>query len=185
MRQGFVALRLMCSSGATMPPRWTTLWSLETLSSEQVQSRIGRARAAEEEPSIKLGGTYTKKQIAKLSRGRDQPLMPLYVGKEIKKDGSASRMWGEKTYRLSPTSWHYGWRSSKHTKSAQHVFAVYILRGKRSGKMECIATCESGQFTVASSKRAREPPTTTTAATGISAAKREKDAERGAREWCR
>ena len=37
-------------------------------------------------------------------------------------------------FHFSPTSWHYGWRSSKHKKDQRHCFRVVLLLPKKALK---------------------------------------------------
>lgn len=59
--------------------------------------------------------------------------------------------------RFQPSSWHYGWRSSKHTKADEHEFRAYVFTKKPNQPQhcECLLMCRSQSFTLASSKRAK------------------------------
>ena len=65
-----------------------------------------------------------------------------------------------------PSSWHYGWRSSKHMRKSLHVFRVYVFAvtstpsssvspASNHGLLKCIGSVETSRFTLASSKRSK------------------------------
>lgn len=60
---------------------------------------------------------------------------------------------------FSPSSWHYGWRSSKHMRRSLHVFRVYVFAVSSSSSggrlLKCIGSVETSNFTLASSKRSK------------------------------
>ena len=78
-------------------------------------------------------------------------------------------------FKFQPTSWHYGWRSSRHTKSLRHAFWVYVFvsvkesvgvgeGGESEAKsVRCVLRCCTKSFTLASSKRVKLQPDAKTA----------------------
>ena len=76
--------------------------------------------------SLTLGSVYDIDYIRRHIRTRENPKHPFFHGKVIvekKTNDAATQM----MFKFQPTSWHYGWRSSRHTKSLQHAFWVYVF----------------------------------------------------------
>lgn len=66
---------------------------------------------------------------------------------------------------FSPSSWHYGWRSSKHMRKSFHVFSVYVFAISSSSAgtiLNCIGHAMTSKFTLASSKRSKSKAHTLT-----------------------
>ena len=98
--------------------------------------------------------TYRSLDIMNMTKTKDDNSMPLY--KSTPSTNTAGKSHGAIVFRFSPTSWHYGWRSSKHMKDSAHVFRVFCFIVSPDRKLlKCVAVTETSWFTLASSKRAK------------------------------
>ena len=110
--------------------------------------------------TLKPNGKIVKQQLVSRTRSRKFPLKEFFgatrVGASVATVAGAERQ-HETTFVLKPTSWHYGWRSSKHTKNQKHRLYLYLMLPpkKRGGRMFYVAKTETTPFSLASSKRAR------------------------------
>jgi len=103
---------------------------------------------------------------------RDDPLKP-YVSSEIfaEDPGKMAKYRYKYSFHFSPSSWHYGWRSSRYKQNQRHCFQTVLLvpketllntkneiDGTRYSKdtMVCVAMESTTPFTISSSKRAKE-----------------------------
>merc|ERR1712166_641599 len=98
--------------------------------------------------------TYKSLDIMNMTKTKHDNSMPLYKG--TPSTNTTGKSHGAIVFRFNPTSWHYGWRSSKHMKDSPHVFRVFcfILSPDRK-LLKCVAVTETSWFTLASSKRAK------------------------------
>ena len=54
---------------------------------------------------------------------------------------------------FTPTHWHYGWRSNKHTNKSRHTCRIYVFREDEEGTLLCIGSTNDGAFTISSTKK--------------------------------
>lgn len=103
---------------------------------------------------IKPFKTYRAIDVMNLTKTKSDNTKPLY--KSNPSTDFAGKSGGAIIFRFNPTSWHYGWRSSKHMKDSAHVFRVFcfIVSSDRT-LLKCIGIAETSWFTLASSKRSK------------------------------
>ena len=107
---------------------------------------------------IEQYSTYNALSIMNKTRTKDENMLPLYQStpSTTKHSTDKASKSGSVTFSFSPTSWHYGWRSSKHMKDSAHVFRVYcFIVSANLQLLKCVAITETTWFTLASSKRAK------------------------------
>jgi hypothetical protein len=105
-------------------------------------------------PIISQFKTYRSLDIMNMTKTKDDNSMPLY--KSTPSTNTAGKSHGAIVFRFSPTTWHYGWRSSKHMKDSAHVFRVFCFIVSPDRKLlKCVAVTETSWFTLASSKRVK------------------------------
>lgn len=104
---------------------------------------------------LTLGGTVGKDTVVGQVRSREQPTADFVQATKVKQeDTSDGRV--RTVFHMEQPSWHYGWRSSKHTKDRKHRMYVYLLLPKGGAGLVCAAHGESTEFKLSSSKRARD-----------------------------
>jgi hypothetical protein len=54
---------------------------------------------------------------------------------------------------FTPTHWHYGWRSNKHTNKSRHTCRIYVFNEVEEGTLLCIESTSDGAFTISSTKK--------------------------------
>ena len=60
-------------------------------------------------------------------------------------------------FSFTPTHWHYGWRSNKHTNTNRHTCRIYVFHEIDGGtRLYCLASKTEGAFTISSTKK-RQP----------------------------
>ena len=122
-------------------------------------------REVEDDVSLQVGGEYELNYISSNIKTRDQPKLSLFHGTSVVEQGTSDNTPANLMFKFEPSSWHYGWRSSKHTKNLTHAFWVYIfcpVPGSPT-KVRCVLRCCTRSFTLASSKRAKLQPDASTA----------------------
>jgi hypothetical protein len=62
---------------------------------------------------------------------KDDPLKDYIASEKFDGEKSTSMYASQTLFHFSPTSWHYGWRSSKHKKEQRHCFRVVLLVPKK------------------------------------------------------
>lgn len=78
-------------------------------------------------------------------------------------EGTANNMEGTENaeavvdFSFSPTHWHYGWRSNKHTNTYRHTCRIYVFHEIQGGaQLLCLGSTQEGAFTISSTKK-RQP----------------------------
>jgi|TARA_B100000780_G_scaffold163062_1_gene114003 hypothetical protein len=99
----------------------------------------------EDDIVLTVGTIYDLEYIKKSIKTRDEPKMPLFHGiSVIEPSINGGQTPGTVMFKFQPSSWHYGWRSSKHTKSLTHAFWVYIftpISGSNGTKYRLVLRC--------------------------------------------
>jgi len=145
-----------------------------SLSSPQLPSSLSASSSSSSVMSVALqrhymftpSFLYSKESIAMLTKSSDDHSKPLYLAAYARDGNSNAILSGvhneqdKKTktqFTFSPSSWHYGWRSSKHMKDRTHVFRVFIFELSEESRdiVRCVGHAESTPFTLASSKRSK------------------------------
>jgi hypothetical protein len=72
---------------------------------------------------------------------------------------------------FTPTHWHYGWRSNKHTNTSRHTCRIYVFAEMPNQTLLCIAATSEGAFTISSTKKKQPeiPPGEISAPVGLNA----------------
>lgn len=97
-----------------------------------------------------------KGKVLKNIRRREQPIADLIPATKLKEEVMPESGSVKTVFFMEPPSWHYGWRSSKHTKDVMHRLYVYLLVPKGAKSFVCVADDKSSPFKLSSSKRARD-----------------------------
>merc|ERR1712166_798052 len=108
--------------------------------------------------------TYEASDIMKQTKTKEDNSRPLYksIPTTVSSSSSSSTGGGRGVieFNFNPTSWHYGWRSSKHMKDSAHVFRIFVfVVSPDRNLLKCIGITETSWFTLASSKRAKQDET--------------------------
>jgi len=117
-------------------------------------STVENSKSIREALALTLGSKVDKKKLIERIRKKEDPLKEFFpafqVGETIRVD--EQQFCSE--FRFSPLSWHYGWRSSKHTREQAHVFNVFVMTPFNKRQLVCVSTTSTSPFLLASSKRA-------------------------------
>jgi len=152
-------LFLCCSFAVPLLFSFHLFPPLSTSSPPRVSARYGRFTLAdptgvENTQIINPFETYRSIDIMNMTKTKMDNSMPLY--KSTPSTITAGKKEGAIIFRFQPTSWHYGWRSSKHMKDSAHVFRTFcFIVSPNRELLKCIAVTETSWFTLASSKRAK------------------------------
>merc|ERR1712195_65873 len=108
--------------------------------------------------------TYEAIDIMKQTKTKEDNSRPLYksIPTTVSSSSSSSTGGGRGVieFNFNPTSWHYGWRRSKHMKDSAHVFRIFVfVVSPDRNLLKCIGITETSWFTLASSKRAKQDET--------------------------
>ena len=108
--------------------------------------------------SLVLNNTYDAENVRQRVRDREDPLKEFVSSEKISEERLSDSHRVKTTFYFSPTSWHYGWRSSKHKKDQSHNFRVYLFTPsvKSFGYLTLSALSKTSDFTLSSSKRAKD-----------------------------
>ena len=144
----------------------SSLWRLTEFSAEMDRDRGGEpsakiSRRGEFEPSDDApdgmpvaGQIYPAATIqARLKEGSAEPwTRPYWTGLPVPRGDDVA------DFVFTPTHWHYGWRSNKHTNKSRHTCRIYVFAelGDDGQRLLCLAATSDGAFTISSTKK-RQP----------------------------
>ena len=101
-----------------------------------------------------VGQTYNANEIwSRLKAGKPEPwTRPYWKGVPEK----STQQMDVVDFIFTPTHWHYGWRSNKHTNKSRHTCRMHAFAEMSDGMLLCIASTSEGAFTISSTKK-RQP----------------------------
>jgi len=98
-----------------------------------------------------VGQTYNANEIwSRLKAGKPEPwTRPYWKGVPEK----STQQMDVVDFIFTPTHWHYGWRSNKHTNKSRHTCRMHAFAEMSDGMLLCIASTSEGAFTISSTKK--------------------------------
>ena len=106
---------------------------------------------------LTVGVEVKRSDVSDRLRTREEPIREFVDGIKVSETRRSDRERIKSQYKFIPSAWHYGWRSSKHTKDQLHRMYLYLLVPAPSDprRLLCVAKTETTKFKLSSSKRAR------------------------------
>eukprot|EP00944_MAST-04C_sp_MAST-4C-sp1_P013071 g13071.t1 len=105
--------------------------------------------------SLVVGSSYSVSRIKSRIRDKEDPLKEFVISEKVLEENLSDSGRVKTTYVFAPTSWHYGWRSSKHRKHQMHSLRIYLFITLKSKQLTLMAQTKSTDFAISSSKRAK------------------------------
>jgi len=107
---------------------------------------------------LNVGVVVERSDVSNRLRTREEPIREFVDGVKVSEVRVSDSGRIKTHYKFTPPSWHYGWRSSKHTKDQLHRMYFYLLvpAPSESRRLLCVAKTETTKFKLSSSKRARD-----------------------------
>lgn len=106
--------------------------------------------------NLNQNGVVEKRKIFDQIRKRERPIADFVQATMVRAENTGANGRVKTVFHMEPPSWHYGWRSSKHTKDMKHRMYVYLLLPEGTENFMCVALDKSTEFKLSSSKRAKE-----------------------------
>ena len=89
--------------------------------------------------SLVVGSSYSESKIKSRIRDKEDPLKEFVISEKVSEEKLSDSGRIRTTYVFTPTSWHYGWRSSKHRKHQMHSLRIYLFIARKSKQLTLMA----------------------------------------------